>query len=160
MKTSIVVAMLFLLCSAACAEYLDTPAINTTDTLYVKYQFWSPPKYSIDTKTWRSANSFFSMGSYKPDFKAYFSKETDAYVLMKRTENKLILGNCIFALPGGACIGAGLAYIGPAYHKKNVGYALLTTGVVLALGDFLIGISSFKDLTKAVSLRNTSLEKH
>ena len=129
----------------------------SNNKMLVKYMFWSPPKYSFDNITWVSANPSFSFGSYKQSFKSQFNPLSENYKLMKRSEKKLIAGNLFFAVPGGICLGIAISDITVLKKQNNYDYILLASGILLAVGDILLGRSSYKDLNNAVTLRNDNL---
>ncbi len=120
---------------------------NDADTLKVKYVFWSPPDFAINNSEFRPANNIFSFGFYKSEFESHFDLNAEEYKFLNRSENKLLIGNLLCAIPAGICIGMALS------QKENKS-TLLIVGGLLALGDIYLGISSYQDLKSAVSKRN------
>ena len=128
----------------------------SNDSICVKYVFWSSPKYSINCNSVyiRTNNNLTTF--LKPDFKRLFLSDSEEYKYLKKAERKLIIGNFAFALPAGVMLG--LALTGEFDGQTNT--ALIIGGSTLCILDISIGISSFKDLSKAVRLRNNRINTY
>jgi hypothetical protein len=128
----------------------------SNDSLCVKYIFWSSPKYSVNCNSVYNRTNNNLTTFLKPDFKGLFLTDSEEYKYLKKAERKLVIGNFAFALPAGVMLG--LALTGEFDRKTNT--ALVIGGSTLCILDISIGISSFKDLSKAVRLRNNRIKTY
>lgn len=148
-KTLILLLALILSSYLTCGQKKST----SNDTICVKYVFWSMPKYSHNCNSkYNKTNNL--IGLVKSDFKSLFQNDTEEYKYLKKAERQLIIGNFAFAVPAGAMLGLALA----GNFNKDTKTALIIGGSTLCLFDITIGISSFKNLKRAVQLRNSRIQ--
>ena len=150
LKTVILIMMLFF--SNQIVHGQESAVLN--DSICVKYIFWSSPKYSINcNSTYNRTNNNLTT-FLKPEFKNLFLSDSEEYKYLKKAERKLVIGNFAFALPAGIMLGLALT----GEFDRNTNTALVIGGSTLCILDISIGISSFKDLRKAVGLRNNRIK--
>jgi len=115
--------------------------------LKVKYVFWGPPDYTTDGKNYESVAGYFAT-NFKPDFLSKFDELEEEYQLVKRARTKLTISSWL--LPSAALIFA-FALI------EDSGPAPYIIAASLAVGEILIDVSAYRDLSEAVDMRNTRL---
>ncbi len=119
------------------------------DTIQVKYVFWSSPRYVIGRdQLFKNTNNNFT-GTLKPDFKALFHKDSDEYIILRKSANKITVGNFAFAVPGAICL-----CFATISKDKTTRNSLILGGSAFLIVDISLGISGFKDLKNAARIRN------
>ena len=92
---------------------------------------------------------FFST-NFKSEFRSRFDEQAEEYTLVKRARKKFNIGNWLLGVPAGICFGIALA-------KDSDTAPYFIAGSLLAVGDIVIGISGYHDLSEAADLRNKRL---
>ena len=119
------------------------------DTIQLKYIFWSSPRYSLDKgQVFKNTNNNFT-GTLKPDFKALFNRDSGEYHYLRKSGNNFTIGNFAFAVPGAICL-----CLATTSKDKSTRNSLIIGGSTFLIIDISLGINGFKDLKKAVRIRN------
>jgi hypothetical protein len=132
--------------------FISTPGLTIAQefsAMEVDYVFWSPPKYSVDGKNFEPVMGFLST-NFKTEFLYQFDDRQREYQLVNRARTKFNVGNWLMLVPAGLCFGI-------ATGHESGRTPLIIAGSLLLIGDFVIGISGYQDLSKAADLRNRRL---
>ena len=122
---------------------------GTEAEIEVSYVFWSPPKFSVNGMKPRSTTDLFGF-NLRPEFLNHFEEGEPEMKLVRRAQTKFRIGNLLFAIPAGVCLGVALI-------KDSDRAPFIIAGSVLAVGDILIGVSGYNDLSEAAELRRRRL---
>lgn len=145
------VRLLFGVLVFAAATFAAEP---DSSRMYLKYNYLTSPRYSLDSLRYQGTRSEFSFRSFSPSFKEAYSRRFGSKPL-EVAENRHMWAN-IVGIPAGAVLGIGLGQLMFSKDESvsDVGAILCLVSAPLVALSISFDITSFRTIKNGMKIGN------